>query len=233
MLKTIAFDADDTLWVNETIFTSTREKIEHLLSTYVTERSLEERLNETEIKNLNLFGYGIKGFILSTIETCIEITNSAVSGDTIQQVIALGKEMLQHPVEILPHVIETVEQLKDQYQLMIITKGDLFDQESKIARSGIADHFDIIEVVSEKKESVYSKLFSKYNIVPEELLMVGNSLKSDILPVCQAGGHAVHIPFHTTWSHEELKVEETNGYEYGVLESMQALPDYISNSSIP
>ena len=227
MIKTIAFDADDTLWVNETIFTSTREKIERLLVDYVTEQSLEERLNETEIKNLNLFGYGIKGFILSTIETCIEITNSAVTGETIQQVIDLGKEMLQHPVEILPYVRSTIDILKDQYQLMIITKGDLFDQESKIARSGLADYFDIIEVVSEKEPKVYSGLFQKYNVIPQELLMVGNSLKSDILPLCQIGANAVHIPFHTTWSHEIISHEATNGYHYGVLESMQELPAYI------
>ena len=227
MIKTIAFDADDTLWVNETIFTSTREKIEHLLSAYVTKKSLEKHLNDTEIKNLNLFGYGIKGFILSTIETCIEITDNSVSSDTIQQVIDLGKDMLKHPVEILPHVESTISHLKDNYRLMIITKGDLFDQESKIARSGLADNFDIIEVVSEKKQDVYSNLFRKYDIKPQELLMVGNSLKSDILPVCKAGGHAVHIPFHTTWSHEVPDGEETNGYRYGVLESIRQLPPYL------
>lgn len=227
MIKTIAFDADDTLWINETIFTSTCEKIENLLKEYVTHKSLEEILYDTEIKNLNIFGYGIKGFILSTIETCIEITNGKINIETIQQVIDLGKEMLNHPVELLPGIEETIKTLKDQYQLMIITKGDLFDQETKIARSGLADYFDMIEVVSEKNVSTYQNLLNKYVINPDHFLMIGNSLKSDIIPICEAGGQAVHIPFHTTWEHEIVSQKDAEGHQYYTLSSIQELDQCI------
>jgi len=230
MIKTIAFDADDTLWVNETIFTSTREKIESLLVEYNFTESLEEVLYQTEIKNLKFFGYGIKGFILSTIETCIEITNGKISSQTIYEIVELGKEMLLHPVELLPHVEDTINALKDEYQLMIITKGDLFDQEAKIARSGIADEFDIIEVVSDKKISNYQDVLSKYNINPGEFLMIGNSLKSDIIPVYEIGGKAIHIPFHVTWAHENVSSERLNGYSFPSLNSMEGVIPYLKNN---
>ncbi len=220
MIETIAFDADDTLWVNETIFTSTREKIEALLKEHVTHKSLEKTLYETEIKNLNIFGYGIKGFMLSTIETCIEITKGQISGETIQQIIDLGKDMLNHPVDVLPGIEETIKSLEDNYRLMIITKGDLFDQESKIARSGLADYFDIIEVVSEKNTETYQNLLDKYTIDADRFLMIGNSLKSDVLPICEIGGQAIHIPFHTTWEHEIVSQQDTEGHQYYTLSSI-------------
>ena len=228
MIKTIAFDADDTLWVNETIFTSTRDKIEHLLRNYVTHKSLDKMLYETEIKNLNIFGYGIKGFMLSTIETCIEITERQIDGATIQKLIDLGKDMLNHPVEILPGIENAVKSLQEQYQLMIITKGDLFDQESKIARSGLADYFDIIEVVSEKNEDTYQNLLNKYSIDTENFLMIGNSIKSDILPICKIGGEAIHIPFHTTWEHEIVPEKDADGHRYYTLSSIAELKQCIS-----
>ncbi|MEL6557396.1 MAG: HAD family hydrolase [Bacteroidota bacterium] len=227
MIKTIAFDADDTLWVNETIFTSTRDKIEHLLKDYVTHQSLEKTLYETEIKNLNIFGYGIKGFMLSTIETCIEITQRQIDGETIQKLIDLGKDMLSHPVEILPGIENAVKSLQGNYQLMIITKGDLFDQESKIARSGLADYFDIIEVVSEKNEKTYQNLLNKYDINSNDFLMIGNSIKSDILPICKIGGEAIHIPFHTTWEHEIVSQKDANGHQYYTLSSIEELQQCI------
>ncbi len=223
MIKTIAFDADDTLWINETIFTSTREKIERIISAYETTKPLEDTLYETEIKNLKIFGYGIKGFILSTIETCIEITDGRISSEEIHQIVELGKEMLKHPVQILPYVENTLKTLKSNFQLMIITKGDLFDQESKIARSGLADYFNFIEVVSEKKPKNYRDTLRKYGIDTKEFLMIGNSLKSDILPISEIGGKAIHIPFHTTWEFEKVATAITVKQNYETLSSMKNL----------
>lgn len=210
-ITTVAFDADDTLWENETIFRNTESACKEFFRPWVTPDKLEKKLYETEIKNLELFGYGIKGFMLSMIETAIEMTEGRVTGQEVQRIIDLGRQMLTHPVHLFDRVIETVEKVKSRYQIMIITKGDLFDQELKIARSGIADMFEHIEIVSEKREPTYEKIMSKYDIDPDEFLMVGNSVKSDILPVVSLGGHAVHIPFHTTWVHEEIHPEENEG----------------------
>jgi len=202
-IKTIAFDADDTLWVNEPIFTRTRVKFEEILSHYFEiNESLEKELYEVERQNLELFGYGIKGFMLSMIESALQLTKHQIKGKDIEAIIGLGKEMLKHPVELLPNIEEVLEELQHNYQLMIITKGDLFDQENKIARSGLADYFDIVEILNEKSMESYGDLLHRHEIHIDNFLMVGNSLKSDILPVCQLGGKAVYIPFHDTWVHE-------------------------------
>ena len=229
-IKTIAFDADDTLWVNEPIFTKTRLKFEKILTHYLDIVSLEEELYQVERRNLSLFGYGIKGFMLSMIETAIEMTEGKVSGTHIQQIIDLGKEMLQHPVEILPGVEEVVKAMKKEYDIMIITKGDLFDQETKIARSGLADNFGRIEIVSEKNAASYTAVMEKYGIDIKSLLMIGNSLKSDILPICEIGGQAVHIPFHDTWVHEKIEPHHVNGFEYIELNDIRELPELLQGS---
>ncbi|EMR01083.1 HAD family hydrolase [Cesiribacter andamanensis] len=226
-IQTIAFDADDTLWVNETIFTQTQEHFTDIIRPYVRAEELGSQLDQTQIRNLSLFGYGIKGFMLSMIETGLELSDYRLPGTHIQQLLELGKEMLQHPVQLLPHVEETIRQLEGEYPLMIITKGDLFDQESKIARSGLADYFSSIEIVSEKNQETYRRLLRKHSLSAEAFLMVGNSLKSDVLPVCQLGGHAVHIPFHTTWVHEQLTPCQLEGYGYQELENMSQLPAYL------
>lgn len=214
-LKTIAFDADDTLWVNEPIFTNTRLRFEELLSHYLNiDENLESELYEVEKRNLKLFGYGIKGFILSMIESGLELTGYELSGKDIQSIIDLGKEMLIHPIEVLPGIQETLEALKSSYQLMIITKGDLWDQENKIARSGLADHFDIVEIVSEKDAKTYRELLERNQVKIEEFLMIGNSLKSDILPICELGGRAIHVPFHDTWTHEQVNTVENTREKY-------------------
>lgn len=206
-ITTIAFDADDTLWVNEPIFTRTRVKFEEILGHYFEiDDSLEAELYEVERKNLELFGYGIKGFMLSMIESALQLTDYRIKGEDIESIIGLGKEMLQHPIELLPGIEDILESLHHEYQLMIITKGDLFDQENKIARSGLAKHFDIVEILSEKTMEAYGDVLHKHDIHIDNFLMVGNSLKSDILPVCELGGKAIHIPFHDTWVHE-LQVE--------------------------
>ncbi len=226
-LEVIAFDADDTLWVNEPIFIKTRERLESFISPYVDINKLEKKVYETEIKNLRLFGYGIKGFMLSMIESVIELTDGRITGKEIQQAIDLGKEMLEHPVELMPGIEQVLETLKDDYRIMMITKGDLFDQESKIARSGLAEHFEIIEIVSEKNEETYLKVLKRNKIDPSNFLMIGNSPKSDILPICKIGGRAIHIPFHTTWEHELISHHEKNGIEYEELPDVSLVPEFI------
>ncbi|TXK38015.1 HAD family hydrolase [Pontibacter qinzhouensis] len=224
-LKTIAFDADDTLWMNETIYTTTHGRFVAILEKYEEPDVLQKRLYETEIKNLNLFGYGVKGFTLSMIETAVELTKGQITGDEVHQIVALGKDMLTHPVELLPHVEQTLKLLQESYNLMIITKGDLFDQETKIARSGLADYFGGVEILSEKNTATYQRLLQRNNIEVSDFLMVGNSLKSDILPIGELGASAVHIPFHTTWGHEMVSPENMLHVQYEVLQHIGELPD--------
>ncbi|MCK5906329.1 MAG: HAD family hydrolase [Flavobacteriales bacterium] len=213
-IKTIAFDADDTLWVNEPLFRINEEKFDSLLKDYISDDKITSKLYDTEIKNLKHFGYGIKGFMLSMIETAIELTNGDIKGCDLKKIIDWGKDQIEHPVNVLDDVDKVLDVLKNKYKLMIITKGDLFDQESKIARSGLADYFDIIEIVSEKDEDTYSSLLKKHSINSDELLMVGNSLKSDILPLINLGAKAIHIPFHTTWVHEKIDPKTADNLDH-------------------
>ncbi|TAH21931.1 MAG: HAD family hydrolase [Cytophagales bacterium] len=228
MKKTIAFDADDTLWHNESIFHETTHTFMDLVSHYVSASELEERLYAVERRNLALFGYGIKGFMLSMIETVIELSEGKATGTEIQQVIDLGKYMLTHPINVLEDVEETVSALKDDYRLMVITKGDLLDQESKIARSGLADYFELIEIVSEKDEKTYTEVLKRNKIDINQFLMVGNSLKSDILPICTLGGKAVHIPYHLNWELDKVeKSYDFNEQHYATLSSVALLPLFL------
>lgn len=229
-IQVIAFDADDTLWVNEPIYNKAEEKCKQILQDYIAPSELSEKLYETEVKNLKLFGYGIKGFVLSMIETAVELSEENISGSDIQNIINVGKDMITHPVEILPGVQKTVANLKEKYTLMILTKGDLFDQESKIARSGLAPHFNYFEIVSDKTEETYVEILNRYEIVPSNFLMIGNSLKSDVLPVSNIGGHAIHIPFHTTWDHEKVDPQETTENGYIELEDISQLLPYLEQT---
>lgn len=222
-IKVVALDADDTLWVNEPIFQQAQEKLRELLGAYIEPSQLDDRLYDTERKNLSLFGYGIKGFVLSMIETAVQLSDGRISGREVKQIIDMGKDMLKHPVDLLDGVQETVEALSEHYDLMVITKGDLFDQENKIARSGLADHFKRVEIVSEKDEATYREIFSRNGVKLEEVLMVGNSLKSDVLPICKLGGKAIHIPFHTTWEHEKVDGRQANGYDYDEIGNLRQL----------
>lgn len=221
----IAFDADDTLWHELGKYYDARDQFVKMLSRYHSAEWIEERLDETDIRNLKIFGYGVKGFVLSMIETAIELTEGRVTGAEIQTIIDFGRNILSSPIDILPYVRETIEQLRQTHTLMIITKGDLFDQETKIARSGMADCFEYIEIVSNKTPDSYDKLLRQYSIVPERFLMVGNSLKSDILPIVELGGHAVHIPYHITWEHENAPDADQNGFAR--LDDMSQLITYI------
>jgi putative hydrolase of the HAD superfamily len=213
-IDVIAFDADDTLWHNETLYLMTQDKFKQLLLSHHSTERIAQELDETETHNLQYFGYGIKGFTLSMIETAIELTDGRIQGREIQEIINFAKEMLKAPVQPLEHVEEVIAKLSESHALMIITKGDLFDQETKIARSGLASHFKHIEIVSEKTSDTYERILAKYNIDPRRFLMVGNSLRSDILPVLAIGGQAVYVPYHATWAHETVinQGEEQKGY---------------------
>lgn len=226
MIRVIAFDADDTLWHNEPYYRDAEAAFRRMLASYHEEDWIQERLFSTEMRNLGHFGYGIKSFVLSMIETAVELTEGRVSGPEIQAIMDLGKGMLAHPVELLPHVENTLRALQGRYRLMVITKGDLLDQEGKLARSGLDSHFTAVEVVSEKDEAVYRAILARYQIEPAEFLMVGNSLKSDILPVVALGAQAVHIPYATTWIHEH--VEEVDSSRFTTLEHLGLLPEWLS-----
>lgn len=222
----VAFDADDTLWHNETLFNLTHDRFKKLLNGYLTEENVDLKLYETEIKNLHLFGYGIKGFTLSMIETAIEVSNGQVTADQIQSILNFGKSMIGSPIELLPGVAETLKTVRKHVPIMVITKGDLFDQESKLARSGLADIFDFVEIVSEKNKETYDRILKKHVIDPHRFLMIGNSVASDILPVLESGGKAIHIPYHITWQHEVPKTESQA--QFPVLKSMTELLPFIN-----
>ena len=213
-VKVIGFDADDTLWVNETYFREAEREFAKLLSAYETSNKIDQELFKKEMDNLELYGYGVKGFVLSMVEMALEISNYNVSNKTIEAILDIGKDMINKPVELLDGVEEVLETLSKQYKLILATKGDLLDQERKLEKSGLIDYFHHIEVLSDKKEANYSKLLNHLDINPSEFLMIGNSLKSDILPLVNIKAHAIHVPFHTTWAHEEVSKKESNGRAY-------------------
>ncbi|WP_273214249.1 HAD family hydrolase [Runella zeae] len=204
-IQVIAFDADDTLWVNEPFFQETERKLCALLEDYLPHHTVSQELFKTQIQNLPLYGYGVKSFILSMIETSLEVSEKTISLEVIAKIIALGKEMLQKPIELLDGVEEVLQTLHGRYRLVVATKGDLLDQERKLIKSGLAHYFHHIEIMSDKRESDYQKLLKHLDIAPEEFLMIGNSLKSDVLPVLAIGGHGFHIPYHTTWAYEHIE----------------------------
>jgi putative hydrolase of the HAD superfamily len=228
MIRTIAFDADDTLWHNERIFISAKEKYKELLANYHQPEWIEERLDQAEIKNIKQFGYGIKGFTLSMVETAVELTEGRIQGAEIKQIVDFGKEMLKSPIEILPGVEDTINELSKDFHLMVITKGDLFDQETKLARSGLGDFFDDVEVVSQKNKKTYQNILKRYEIKPESFVMVGNSIKSDILPVVENKSNAVHIPYETEWVHEMVTDEILESFEYHTLEKIENLVNWLN-----
>ncbi len=210
--KIIAFDADDTLFVNEPYFQEVEQEFCALMSDYLSSQGLSQELFKIEIANLDLYGYGIKGYILSMVEAAMTISNNTISIEIIEKIIQLGKELLQKPIELLDGVEDTLKALHGKYKLIVATKGDLKDQQSKLHRSGLGHYFHHIEVMADKQELNYTKLLNRLEIQPNEFFMIGNSLKSDVLPVLAIGGFAVHIPFHTTWEHEKIahKVEHPN-----------------------
>lgn len=222
-LKIIAFDADDTLWVNETYFREAEQQFAQLLSVYETPNKIDQELFKIEIDNLPTYGYGIKAFMLSMIEAALSISNNNISNEVIEKVLAIGKAMLNKPIELLDGVETVLKTLAPKYKLIVLTKGDLLDQERKLTKSGLLQYFDYIEVMSEKKEANYQKILQHLNVKPNEFLMIGNSLKSDVLPLVNIGANAIHIPFHTTWAHEQVPIEATKNKNYTTLTSIKEL----------
>lgn len=225
-LTTIGFDADDTLWQNEQFFRLTEERFVALLGDHGEAAEISGRLLEAERRNLAFYGFGIKGFVLSMIETAIEITKGEVKASVIGEILAAGREMVAHPVETLPHARETLARLAGEYRLVVITKGDLFDQERKLAQSGLGDLFDGVEIVSDKTPEMYRRVFARHGDGPERAMMVGNSLKSDILPALEAGAWAVHIPHELTWALEHAE-EPTGQPRYRRIARLSALDELV------
>ncbi len=209
-IKVIGFDADDTLWVNEPYYQETEKQFCELLSDFLPAKVLSKELFKTEMDNLELYGYGAKGFMLSMIETALRISNQQLNPELIDEIIRLGKELLEKPIVLLDGVQEVLDKLRKNYKLIVATKGDLLDQERKLSKSGLSNYFHHIEIMSDKKAEDYSKVLAHLDCVPDQFLMIGNSLKSDILPVLELGGHAIHVPFHTTWAHEHVYPGKTH-----------------------
>lgn len=228
-MKLIAFDADDTLWANEPNYINVKQNLCDLLSRYVDQETLAQQFYDSQIRNLAVFGYGAKSFMLSMIETAIELTNGAITGNEIQQIIDVGRKLLDFPIEVLDGVHDVLDTLSKRFELMVLTKGDLFDQESKIARSGLGHYFTHVEIVSEKNEQTYQRILQKYQIQPADFLMIGNSLKSDVLPVVHIGGRAIHIPYETTWAHEMVTDEQLTGKLFTTLGSIRELSALLEN----
>lgn len=214
-IKVIAFDADDTLWVNEPYFREAEDKFCELLEDYLPHHTIQKELYKTEMDNLELYGYGVKSFMLSMIETISRITDNSADTKLINKAIDLGRELLNKPIELLDGVETVLQQLNGDYRLVMATKGDLLDQERKLNKSGLAKHFHHIEIMSDKKLSDYKKLLKHLDCKPEHFLMIGNSIKSDVMPVLKLGGHAIHVPYHTTWAYEkvDIKVDNPKFYE--------------------
>ncbi|MCT4629674.1 HAD family hydrolase [Winogradskyella sp.] len=226
-IKVIGFDADDTLWVNETYFREAEEQVGLLLSHYETPNKIDQELFKMEMKNLSIYGYGVKGFVLSMIELAIELSNGKVSNDIIGKILNIGKDMINKPIELLDGVEDVLKTLSKNYKLIVATKGDLLDQERKLEKSGLLQYFHHIEVLSEKQETNYEKLLNHLDINPSEFLMIGNSLKSDVLPLINIGSKAIHVPFHTTWQHEKVNENETNGLEYKTVNNLNEILNFI------
>ncbi|MBB1151157.1 HAD family hydrolase [Myroides sp. NP-2] len=222
-ITTIAFDADDTLWVNEPYFQEAEQQFISLLKDYHSAEFLSQALYQTEVKNLPLYGFGIKGFVLCMIETAQRITENRVAPERIAQLIDLGHDLLQRPVELLDGVQDTLEALQGKYQLILATKGDLLDQKRKIDLSNLAPYFNHIEIMSDKQTADYQRLLQRLSCKPEAFFMVGNSMKSDILPVLDLEGYAGYIPYHVTWSHEQ----HSELPQHDRFIAMQALPDLL------
>lgn len=226
VITTIGFDADDTLWQNETFFRLTQDRFTALLADYAETDQLHARLLEAERRNLGHYGFGVKGFVLSMIETAIEVTQGRVPAAVIAELVAAGREMLEHPVELLPHARAAVEALAKDHRVLLITKGDLLDQERKLAQSGLGELFHGVEIVSDKTAPVYSRLFARHGAKAEEAMMVGNSLKSDVLPVLDVGGWGVHVPQGEIWALEHAEAP-IGRQRFHSLTDLGSLPDLV------
>lgn len=228
MLTTIGFDADDTLWQNETFFRLTQDRFRQRLAAFADPVRLAERLEAAERRNLAYYGFGVKGFTLSMIETAIDVTEGKVPATVIGELVALGRELLEHPMELLPHARTTVTALAQDFRLVLITKGDLLHQERKLAQSGLGDLFDGVEIVSDKTEATYRLAFARHGTGSDQAMMVGNSLKSDVIPALQAGCWGVHVPHEHEWSFEAAAAP-TDHRRFHAITDLGSLPDLINS----
>lgn len=227
-LTTVGFDADDTLWHNERFFRITQDRFAELLADYTHKDHLEERLLEAERRNIGHYGFGIKGFVLSMIETAIEVTEEQVPASVIAELMAAGRDMLQHPIELLPHAREAVEALADSHRIILITKGDLLDQERKLAQSGLGDLFDGVEIVSNKTPDIYRTIFDRHGDGPDRAMMVGNSMRSDVVPAIEAGGWGVYVPHGLVWALEHAEAP-SHAPRFAELESLAGLAELVND----
>jgi putative hydrolase of the HAD superfamily len=230
LIEVIALDGDDTLWHSEHLFVDTQDRFRDLVRPYVDldDAGIDQRTLEVERRNLPVFGYGVKAFILSLVETAIEVTEGRIRGADLQAVLDLGKVLIDHPVDLLDGVREAVDALTDTYRVMVITKGDLLHQETKVARSGLDELFWRVEIVSEKDEATYARIFKRHSIDPSTFVMVGNSVRSDVLPVLALGGRAVHVPYTVTWALEHAE-PDPDVHDFPVLTSLAELPACIES----
>ena len=231
-IRVVGFDGDDTLWHSETRFSVTQAEFRELLLRHVPEADVDARLSEMEMKNLSIYGYGVKSFTLSMIETAIQLTQGLIPASDLEVILGWGKRMLMEPTELLDRVELTLQQIAGRYDLLLITKGDLFDQESKLARSGLGDLFIGVEIVSEKNIESYQGIFRRRGISPGEFVMVGNSLRSDVVPVVTLGGQAVHIPYEVTWHHEHVPDEQLPSQGWRRIATMSELPALLEALSV-
>ena len=230
-IKYIGFDADDTLWINEPLFQKAEEKYCCLLSEYLRAEEVSAELYRTENQNIMLYGFGVKSFTLSMIETAIRISDNKINSNKIYEIIELGKGILNEPVEILEGVKDVLEKLIGNYKLVVATKGDLLDQERKLRESGLAEYFHHIEIMSDKQRTNYEKLLDHLEVKANEFVMIGNSLRSDILPVISLGANAIHIPYHTTWQHEIIDEGELKNTNYHKVDSIVNIPELFENEN--
>lgn len=222
-IKVIGFDADDTLWVNETYFREAELEFAKILAAYETANTVNQELFKKEIENLSLYGYGIKGFVLSMVEMAIELSNGELPNEAIVKILSLGKNMLNAPVDLLDGVEDILKYLSKNYKLIVLTKGDLLDQQRKLEKSNLTSYFNYIEVMSDKRETDYFKVLDHLQVESSEFLMIGNSLKSDVLPLVNIGAQAIHIPFHTTWLHEQVTEQQVTNTTYRTIKNLSEL----------
>ena len=227
MTFVIGFDADDTLWHCENHFAQAQDQFTRILAPYQPGQIPLSRLTEIEKRNMRLYGFGVKGFMLSMIETAVDITDGRIGGDDVKKIIALGRAILEQPLELIEDARETLEILATHHRLLLITKGDLLDQEAKITRSGLAPLFAGVEIVSQKDESAYRRLLARHDVATSQFIMVGNSVPSDILPVLALGGRAIHIPYHITAAHETVAEEQLAGTDPLRVDYIREIPDLI------
>jgi putative hydrolase of the HAD superfamily len=230
-IRLVGFDGDDTLWRSQDYFDEAQLEFERIVGAYadLADARVQERLYEFEAGNLALFGYGVKGMTLSMIEAAVEITAARISAHDVHRIVQLGKGLLQHPVELLPGIPEAVAAIAADYDVVLITKGDLFHQEAKVRQSGLADLFRRIEIVSEKDPPTYARVLEEFDLAAAQFVMIGNSLRSDIAPVLQLGGWGVHMPYHTTWGHEQEAQVTQDASRLRVAADAAALPDAIAD----